>query len=58
VDSGKPPGGEGEEHQPRFRRRAQQDDASRGVRYFARSRYTPSRGLTRTRSPSLMNSGT
>jgi hypothetical protein len=29
-----------------------------GRSYFARSRYTPSRGFTRTRSPSLMNSGT
>jgi hypothetical protein len=26
--------------------------------YLARSRYAPSRGFTRTRSPSLMNSGT
>ena len=28
------------------------------ARYLARSRYTPSRGFTRTRSPSPMNSGT
>ena len=56
--SGEPPGGEGEDQQPRLHQRAQQDDASRGRRYFARSRYTPSRGFTRTRSPSPMNSGT